>query len=767
MILPSISANQGAPYMENIAKFNFINTSQCDLVEEFYIENNISCSYYDEDIFCKKEQIKKQFLCVSLNIQSIAAKFNEFQIFLNHMFSQRVFPDVIAIQETWSIHHSGDFKIDGYNLFTKTRTNGRGGGVGIYVKQKYITKLHDSATIFIENLFESIAVEIELPNKKKFLAINVYRPNTHKNMTYSQQVNEFLNIMSNHIDQTSTLNLPIYYFMDMNVDMLKYGFNEYSTNLLDIFLSYSYIPLINRATRIHMGNGTLIDQIFTNENISNVTSGVITEHISDHFPIFCTINFDKIKVPSQSKKVRCFNKDNKEKFRVSLQNQSWNEVLSSNCPNQAFDIFHDTYFSLFEIIFPEKSVKFNKNYHPIKSYMTSGLLKSRRTKSKLWKALKCKPTPEKRRHFNIYRNVYNKLIRAAKKAYFDSKINAAGKNKKKMWNVLNEAAGFQTKNSQIESIKINNEHITSESLIADNFNDFFTNIGKETVAGIHRTEVSHTTFLPPPNPKSIFLWPTVTDSIIEAIDSLEKKDSKDINGISVNFLNEHKHEISIPLRHIFNLSVEHGIFPEQMKTSKTVPVYKKSGSPLEMTNYRPISLINAFSKIFEKLIYKQLINFLIKSDFFYNKQFGFLPGRSTNQAVLQIINFISSAWNDNKIVGGIFLDIQKAFDSINHQILFDKLENAGIRGIALDWFKSYMRNRKQRVKVGQFLSNNIKNIDLGVLQGSILGVILFLIYINDISQASSLFSVLFADDISSLGAKNNLYELELYLNAEL
>jgi len=215
------------------------------------------------------------------------------------------------------------------------------------------------------------------------------------------------------------------------------------------------------------------------------------------------------------------------------------------------------------------------------------------------------------------------------------------------------------------------------------------------------------------------------------------------------------------------LSVEHGIFPELMKTSKTVPVYKRSGSPLEMTNYRPISLINAFSKIFEKIISHQLINFLIKSDFFYDKQFGFLPGRSTNQAVLQIINFISSAWNDNKIVGGIFLDIQKAFDSINHKILFDKLENAGIRGIALDWFKSYMQNRKQRVKVGQFLSNNIRNIDLGVLQGSILGVILFLIYINDIFQASSLFSILFADDISSLGAKNNFEELEVYLNDEL
>ena len=296
---------------------------------------------------------------------------------------------------------------------------------------------------------------------------------------------------------------------------------------------------------------------------------------------------------------------------------------------------------------------------------------------------------------------------------------------------------------------------------------FFSNIGKETIAGIPPTSISYTTFLPPSNPKSIFLWPVVTDNIIETINSFEKKTSKDINDISVNFLNGHGYEISIPLCHIFNLSVEHGIFPDKMKTSKTVPVFKKSGSPLEMTNYRPISLINVFYKIFEKLVSTQLISFLIKSDFFYDKQFGFLPGRSTNQAVMQIINYISAAWNDNKIVGGVFLDVQKAFDSINHQILFDKLENAGIRGVALDWFKSYMHNRKQRVKVGQELSNNIKNIELGVLQGSILGVILFLIYINDIYQSSSLFSVLFADDISCLAAKKDFDELNSYLNDEL
>ena len=135
-----------------------------------------------------------------------------------------------------------------------------------------------------------------------------------------------------------------------------------------------------------------------------------------------------------------------------------------------------------------------------------------------------------------------------------------------------------------------------------------------------------------------------------------------------------------------------------MKTSRTIPVFKKSGSPLEMNNYRPIAIINAFSKIFEKIISKRLVSFLTQNNFFFQEQFGFLQGRSTNHAVMKILNIITSALNEGKYSILVLLDVQKAFDSVKHSILLYKLENAGIRGVVLDWFKSYLSNRKQKFK---------------------------------------------------------------------
>ena len=159
--------------------------------------------------------------------------------------------------------------------------------------------------------------------------------------------------------------------------------------------------------------------------------------------------------------------------------------------------------------------------------------------------------------------------------------------------------------------------------------------------------------------------------------------------------------------------MQNGILPDNMKTSRTIPVFKKSGSPLEMNNYRPIAIINAFSKIFEKIISKRLVTFWTQ-----NKP---------------CCNITTSALNEGKYSILILLHVQKAFDSVKHSILLYKLENAGIRGVVLDWFKSYLSNRKQKVQVGSKISENTSNLNIGVIQGSILGVILFLISIKDIS----------------------------------
>ena len=193
---------------------------------------------------------------------------------------------------------------------------------------------------------------------------------------------------------------------------------------------------------------------------------------------------------------------------------------------------------------------------------------------------------------------------------------------------------------------------------------------------------------------------------------MKKKSSSDINGISSKLLQHVAHQISLPICHIYNLSVSTGVFPEQWKISKVVPIYKKAGSKQDMENYRGISIVNAFSKIIEQIVANQLVSHLNRNSFFYEHQYGFLKGRSTTQAILQVVNLVSDNINRSKVSLAIFLDIKKCFDSVDHSILLSKLENAGIRGIPLKWFKSFLSGRKQKLKLGNIVSQNICDIDI-------------------------------------------------------
>ena len=246
-----------------------------------------------------------------------------------------------------------------------------------------------------------------------------------------------------------------------------------------------------------------------------------------------------------------------------------------------------------------------------------------------------------------------------------------------------------------------------------------------------------------------------------------KKNSRDINDIPFKVIQHVVLNLIDPLCHIFNLSVQNGVFPSKMKTSKVIPIYKGKGSKLDLDKHRGVAIVNTFSKVFEKLASVRLLKFLNKHKFFDENQFGFLKGRSTNHAIVRIINYVTEAINKGEYAVGIFLDAMKAFDSVNHEILFKKLENAGIRGLALDWFKSFLSGRNQRVKNGEFLSNS-EDINLSVLQGSILGVILFVIFINDLKFCSALaLIILFADDNNTLVSHSNLDELNRIANTVL
>ena len=227
-----------------------------------------------------------------------------------------------------------------------------------------------------------------------------------------------------------------------------------------------------------------------------------------------------------------------------------------------------------------------------------------------------------------------------------------------------------------------------------------------------------------------------------------------------------KDQICIPLKHIFNLSFTNGQHPDILKISKAIPIYKK-GSRLLVSNYRPISLLSNLNKIMEKLVHHRLYKFLEESKSIYSLQFGFRKKHSTNHTLIDITETIRQALDNKDIACGIFVDLQKAFDTVNHEILIAKLDHYGVRGSANNWFASYLKNRSQYVSILGYESST-KSINHGVPQGSVLGPLLFLIYNNDLHFAIKSSKVYhFADDTNLLNIGSNPKKMEKVINADL
>ena len=223
--------------------------------------------------------------------------------------------------------------------------------------------------------------------------------------------------------------------------------------------------------------------------------------------------------------------------------------------------------------------------------------------------------------------------------------------------------------------------------------------------------------------------------------------------------------IADPLAHIFNESISRGVFPEQLKIAKVIPLFKK-GDKLDPSNYRPISLLSTLSKILEKLIFKRTMNFFNTHNVFTNSQFGFRQKHSTIHALLNFIDKVAHAIDNHSHLIGIFLDFSKAFDTINHDILLYKLSHYGIHGKALQWFRSYLNSRKQYVSLNDH-NSTLEQIACGVPQGSLLGPLLFIIYINDFCKSSDVLSfILFADDSNVFFSHDNQTTLVNTVNSE-
>ena len=303
--------------------------------------------------------------------------------------------------------------------------------------------------------------------------------------------------------------------------------------------------------------------------------------------------------------------------------------------------------------------------------------------------------------------------------------------------------------------------------IANGFNNFFSQVGPNLASEIEQSDVSYDSFLSDNNPVNFNFSRISETDILKMCNQLKPKLSSGVDFISNKLLKHIAPIIITPLHYLINLSLESGYIPSELKIARIVPVFK-DGDSHSYTNYRPISLISSFAKLLEKIVSKQLVGFLTAHNIIYKHQYGFRTNHNTSHPVLHFTDKIYNSLNQKPpaITLSIFIDLKKAFDTVNHEILLKKMEHYGVRGSSNVWFHNYLSEREQFVCLDAAQSDKTK-ITCGVPQGSVLGPLLFLIFINDLPNATEFLTLLFADDTTFQYSDINLDTLFEKCNIEL
>jgi len=355
-----------------------------------------------------------------------------------------------------------------------------------------------------------------------------------------------------------------------------------------------------------------------------------------------------------------------------------------------------------------------------------------------------------------------KHIKLAKGKYYKKYFEQHKDNSRKQWSMINELLNRKKKQISVSKLHgTSGEIINTPLAISEKFNEYFSNIAADLKSKIVSTNAvpshNYENFMTDPVPSAIRLAPVSSGAVWGIINDMKNKATLDTKVSALKIANSSP-KFTETLAKIITASFEQGIFPKALKLARVVPIHK-GGSKTDVSNYRPISLLTSFSKIYEKLMHRRIVTFMETHDSFYEMQYGFRSGRSCEHALLSAQNILLSNLNKNQISLLLLIDFSKAFDMVDHSILLKKLEHYGIRGIALQWLKSYLSNREQFVSVNGKDSTN-KQIKFGVPQGSILGPLLFVIYINDIPEIYKFAKfILYADDANIIVTGRTMAEI--------
>lgn len=693
-------------------------------------DNNIPSAPLNKVTSNKLCKNKNVLNLVHQNIQGILNKECEVELFMN---SNNI--DILCVTEHWLKNYEFMFSFNNHKVASSfSRVGAKCGGSLILINNSFKFKERaDIVSLSVERTIEIACIELE-----QLIVMSVYRPP-------ASAYDLFEKIMDEALAKISDKNKSIIVCGDFNVDLLED--NNICTRFKSLFLCHNLKNLFLEPTRITETSATCIDNIFS--NITPTNKSVINKLSSDHSGQIGTFN---IKIDREPKKDISYVPVSDT--RLELYRNNILEKLTGLQYNENPNLLYESIFNLvkneYDIVFKPKIIKV-KNKVTFSDWATVGIHRSRQRLYELYE----ERSYNKNTAFVEYVRQYSKMFKcvcvSAKSNYFKNQIKSSNNVMRTTWKIINNETGKVRATNNNFKLKIDDQFLSTDLEVAKAFENFFTDIPVSTTKSLNSSPTAAESLLKQnvEECKSDFKFRHVNnEEIVKAFRSLEMKKTADVHGLSVKIISSIIDCIAPHLCCIFNQCIDNGVFPDLMKLSKVIPLFK-AGSTSDPTNFRPISILPTLSKIFEKLILNQLQSHFYHNNLMHVDQFGFTKGRSTADASVELINNIFDAWEDAMDAIGIFCDLSKAFDCVHHSTLVRKLRHYGVKDQALGLLESYLTDRVQMVDVNGKRSPG-SSISMGVPQGSILGPFLFLVYINDlpylVKEKHEI--VLFADDTS-------------------